>query len=248
MNSISRKKTIVCVVTSEATWPNLLRYCFNHHFKAQRERFELAVVCNGSASAFSGFVQALKPDYFFVRPNFGFDLAAFDFLLKNVQADNFQNFIFLHDDHWFDDGDWLDTLFGLTQQNSEIDIFGNLLDCTEGKLVEHFEIASRILGYGRLLDPIPPVFVQGVAGLFTRKAVTAWQQADGIPHIHNNLKNMAEICERLASFILYEAGCRFMQIPPGFQRYLRHRDSISTVLEAPHAVYNKFQPHGEDKA
>ncbi|MDD2850972.1 MAG: hypothetical protein PHY09_03615 [Desulfuromonadaceae bacterium] len=237
--SCVQEKVIICIATSEATWPNLLRYCFNHHFKANRERFDLAIVCNGSSSAFSGFIESIRPDYFLGRLNLGFDLAAFDALLKYIPVDRYDRYILLHDDHWFDDVDWFDTLLNLSNKNPNIDIFGNLLDCSEGKLVEHFEIASRILGFGRLLDPIPPVFVQGVAGLFTRKAITAWQQADGIPHIHNNLKNMAEVCERLASYVLYDAGCWFMQIPPGFQRYLRHRDCVSSVLEAPYTIYGK---------
>jgi hypothetical protein len=233
----TKENVIVCVATSEATWPNLMRYGFNHHFKINRARFDLAVVCNGDSSAFKGFVDALRPEFLLTRLNLGFDLAGFDALLKYIPVEKYERFILLHDDHWFDDRDWFDTLLKLSDQNPDIDIFGNLLDCSEDKLVEHFEIVSRILGYGRLLDPMPPVFVQGVAGLFTRKAVEAWQQADGIPHIHNNLKNLAEICERLASFILYKDGCGFMQVPPGFQRYLRHRDSISRILEAPYSQY-----------
>ena len=239
--SLQNNHTIVCIATSEATWPNLIRYCFNHSFKANRGRFDLAIVCNGSSDDFKAYIQPLKPDFFLNRLNLGFDLAGFDALLRTIPAKQYDHFILLHDDHWFADEAWFDTLLNLSTEHPDIDIFGNLLDCSEDKLVEHFEIVSRILGYGQYLEPMPPVFAQGVAGLFTRRAIKNWQQADGIPHIHNNLKNVAEICERLASFILYTAGCSFMQIPPGFQRYLRHGNHISHCLEAPHTIYRS--PH-----
>lgn len=235
------RKTVVCVVTSEATWHNLARYCFNLPFKLNRHRFDLAVICNGSADPVNAYLRTFKPEYLLNRPNLGFDLAGFDMLLRQIPTEPYNRFILLHDDHWFEDENWFDTLSDLADSHPEIDIFGNLLDCSKDKLVEHFEIVSRILGYGRYLEPMPPVFVQGVAGLFTRRAIMAWQQADGIPHIHTNLKNVAEICERLASFILYHAGCHFMQFPPGFQQYLRHGSHISHCLEAPHTIYRS--PH-----
>jgi len=231
------KKPLVCVATSEATWTNLVRYCFNHSFKANRNRFDLAVVCNGVTEDASTYIKTFKPDYFLSRPNLGFDLAGFDALLRHVPSERYERFILLHDDHWFEDEDWLETLLQLADKNPDIDVFGNLLDCSTDKLVEHFEIVGRILGYGRYLEPMPPVFTQGVAGLFSRRAIEVWRQADGIPHIHNNLKNVAEICERLASFMLYANGCSFMQIPPGFQRYLRHGSHISHCLEAPQIFY-----------
>lgn len=230
-------KVLVCVVTSEATWRNLARFCFNHPFKLSRHRFALAVVCNGASDPSMAYLQTFKPDYFINRPNYGFDLAGFDALLRQVPTDQYDRFILLHDDHWFEDEDWFETLSHLADNNPDVDVFGNLLDCSTDKLVEHFEIVSRILGYGRYLEPMPPVFTQGVAGVFSRRAVEIWRQTDGIPHIHNNLKNVAEICERLASFILYANGCNFMQIPPGFQRYLRHGSHISHCLEAPYKVY-----------
>ncbi len=233
------KKPLVCVATSEATWRNLLRHCFNHPFKVNRSRFDLAIVCNGSSHDLAACIQTFKPDYFLSRPNLGFDLAGFDALLRHIPAEQYDRFILLHDDHLFEDEDWFETLSHLADNNPDIDIFGNLLDCSTDKLVEHFEIVSRILGYGRYLEPMPPVFAQGVAGLFSRRAIEIWRQADGIPHIHNNLKNVAEICERLASFILYANGCSFMQIPPGFQRYLRHGDHRSYILGAPRTFYGK---------
>jgi len=231
------KSVLVCVATSEATWPNLVRYCFNHQFKVNRERFDLAIVCNGSSDDFKAYVQSFKPDHFLCRLNLGFDLAGFDALLRTVPVEKYERFILLHDDHWFADEAWFDTLMTLAATNQDIDVFGNLLDCSNDKLVEHFEFVSRILGYGRYLEPMPPVFVQGVAGIYSSRAVETWQKADGIPHIHNNLKNVAEVCERLASFILYHAGYSFMQIPPGFQKFLRHSGHQSQCLEAPRTIY-----------
>lgn len=245
--SLKTKPLLVCVATSEATWPNLVRYCFNHAFKVNRNRFDLAVVCNGTTADALTYIKTFQPDYFLGRQNVGFDLAGFDALLRMVPIEGYDQFILLHDDHWFEDDGWLTTLLRLADKNPDIDVFGNLLDCSTDKLVEHFEIVSRILGYGRYLEPMPPVFTQGVAGLFTRRAVEVWRQADGIPHIHNNLKNVAEICERLASFILYAHGCNFMQIPPGFQRYLRHGSHISHCLEAPYAVYTARRPEGDSR-
>lgn len=233
-------KTLVCVVTSEATWRNLARYCFNHAFKMSRYRFDLAVICNGNSSEALTYIKSCTPEYLFNRPNLGFDLAGFDMLLKSVPVSVYDRFLLLHDDHWFSDEDWFTQLSQLADQHPEIDVFGNLLDCSEDKLVEHFEIVSRILGYGRHMEPMAPVFTQGVAGLFSRHAINIWLKNDGIPHIHNNLKNVAEICERLTSFILYDAGCSFMQIPPGFQRYLHHGRHQSHCLEAPHTIY---KPH-----
>jgi len=234
----SRHTTVVCVATSEATWRNLSKYCFNYAFKSQRPRFDLALVCNGSSDGLHSYIKSLQPDYYLERANLGFDLAAFDALLKLLPQGRYRDFLLLHDDHWFEDDTWFDSLLQLADAQPDIAVFGNLIDCSEDKLVQHFEIISRVLGYGRYLDEPSPVFTQGVAGLYRSSAIDIWLRHDGIPHIHNNLKNLAEVCERLASFMLYHEGCSFMQIPPGYEAFLRHRDHLSSI-GAPHSTYSK---------
>ena len=221
MSSVKHKETLVGVVTSEKTWHHLDRYCFNDNFIENRPLFDLAVVFNGKDSEGIKYVNNFLPEYLFVRPNASLDPAAFDFLIKNIPV--YERYILLHDDHWFIDKNWFHTINVLMNLHEEVDVRGNLVKSDINKPLNSLLISS-ILGCAEYQPENFPYFLQGLAGLFKGKVIEAILKLDGIPHIHNNNKEVAQVCERIFSFILLKEGFIFAQIPPGYEKYLKHRD------------------------
>jgi hypothetical protein len=215
--------TVVCVSASERTWPNLERYCFNAPFRAQRKRFALAVGFNGYDPEGLRFVECLEPEYLYVRPNTGHDLANFDNILKRLPA--FDRYILLHDDHWFHDCRWMDVLEQLAASHPDVGIWGNLARWdVEGKFREYYMQLAGFLGYEEMADMNFPHFLQGLAGAYEGEVVRKILAMDGIPHLHRSVQVAAQVCERLSSGLLLKEGVVFGQIPPGYELYLLHRD------------------------
>jgi hypothetical protein len=212
-------KALVCVVTSQNTWRVLEKYCFNSNFSACRKLFDLAVVFNGYDAAGIQYVTTFSPEYLLVRPNFGLDLAAFDYAIKNTHL--YASYIFLHDDHWFIDDKWFLHLNDLLQ-TSDADVLGNLMNSRINMPLNQ-KIISNVLGYGKYQLENCPFFIQGLAGIYRQKAIECLLELDGIPHIHNNDREAACVCERIHSFLLLDNGIKIGQIPPGYEQYLKHR-------------------------
>lgn len=219
----NRTTTVVCISASERTWQNLERYCFNSIFRSQRKRFVLAVGFNGHNADALRYIDGLEPEHLFVRPNTGHDLANFDNILKRLPA--FDAYILLHDDHWFYDTAWFDVLGRLADTHEGIDVWGNLVGFdVEGEFLGYYAQLARALGYNELADRTFPHFLQGLAGIYSRKAIDIALEMDGIPHVHRNVQAAAQVCERLFSGLLLDRGVTFGQIPPGYELYLMHRD------------------------
>jgi hypothetical protein len=215
--------TVVCVSASERTWKNLERYCFNAPFRAQRRNFALAVGFNGYDADGLRLIEHLEPEHLFIRPNTGHDLANFDNILKRLPA--FDRYILLHDDHWFHDPRWLDVLDQLARSHPEVGVWGNLSQWdVEGKFSEYYMQLTGFLGYEEMASRKFQWFLQGLAGVYNGVVVKKILAMDGIPHLHRSVQIAAQVCERLFSGLIQEAGTTFGQIPPGYELYLLHRD------------------------
>ncbi len=213
-------KPLVLVVTSEKSWQKLSTHCFNENFTRNRAAFDLAVVFNGFDAAGVEYVKKFKPEYFFTRPNVGLDLAGFDFLIKNVKLENYKTFLFLHDDHYFIDDRWPLLLHDILQAN-DVDVLGNIID-RSAAVPNNFRVMSYVLGYAEYQLEKFPYFLQGLAGIYKKKAIEVMVAHDGIPHFHSRNRELSFVAERLHSFVLLGDGIKFGQIPPGCQEYLIH--------------------------
>ena len=221
-----RNEAVVVVITSDATWHAALKYCFNSAFSTHRQFFDLAVMYNGDSAEGLSNIIPFTPDYLMQRVNLGLDPVAFDVSIKSLPS--YSQYILLHDDHWFHDPDWFMTLTGLLKRHPEIDVFGNLVrEQPDEQVHQYFKRFSLMLGYdgyylGMYLD-----FIQGFAGIYRRRAIESLLKNDGFPHIHGSgqyAKLAAEMCERLASYILQEGSMKLGQIPPGYDQYLMHKN------------------------
>ncbi|MGH0031749.1 MAG: hypothetical protein ACQGVC_18325 [Myxococcota bacterium] len=217
-----RKDTIVLVCTSEQTWQVLPRFCFNDNLMGNRRLFDLAVVCNGESEEPVEYLKQLSPEYLFVRPNLGRDPAAFDLLIRKVDR-SYENYLFLHDDHWFADRDAFGTLRAFMDENPDVGAFGNLVAVDYYK-PKSFESISAALGYGQLPQEDFPCFLQGMAGAYRRESIEALLRSGGVPHTDRSDHESGEVCERLVSFQLQKLGFELAQIPPGYETTLRHKD------------------------
>jgi len=215
--------TLALVVTSERTWPNLATYCFNENFLRYRPQFDLAVVLNGPNDAALQSIAKASPDFVFVRPNYGLDPADFDFLLKRIPLD-YEYYCLLHDDHWFHPSDWFLQLRTLAAGHLQVDVFGNLVR-SNVQYHPSMDGLSKLLGYDDGYSPDDvPFFIQGMAGLYRKAAINTLLSLDGIPHLHRNVIPVAWLAERLVTAMLWKRGHSFMQIPPGYERFLRHKN------------------------
>jgi len=218
-----KQDTIILVVTSEATWQNLDTYCLNEHFRQNRDRFDLAIVFNGTDEAALQKIKAVAPEHLLVRENLGRDPGAFDAALRALPVHEYEQTLFMHDDHWFDQPDWFDTLHALLEQRPEIDVFGNLVVASV-HAPPNYEGICYSLGYHEYKLANFPYFLQGMAGLFRKNAIDTLKRLGGVPHIHRNVVEVGQVCERLLSFILLNEGHLMAQIPPGYEKYLIHHE------------------------
>lgn len=228
----SRNNAVVVVISSERTWHNLTRFCFNEHFCANRNKFDLCVTFNGDASESLSIISPLRPEHLFQRPNLGRDPAALDFALKALPI--YEYYIILHDDHWFHVPHWFDYLTALLQDDVSADAYGNLIASYNSEAFEaSFNLVSSVImndrGYGANMFPH---FLQGMAGIFRGRAIQWLLQRDGVPHTHGNDYKAGEVCERLFSYLLLDEGMILKQIPPGYELYLRHRDHNQALVES----------------
>ncbi|BCS55995.1 hypothetical protein [Geobacter sp. SVR] len=234
MDRKTHNNVVVVVITSERTWHNLARYCFNGHFRASRDRVDLCIVFNGNVSISLSQAALLDPEYLLQRPNVGRDPAALDFALKTLPQ--YEYYLVLHDDHWFHVPHWLDYLIRLLDEDDSVDAYGNLITTCpygSGSFESSFEQFCRvIMNDSRYSAEMFPHFLQGMAGIYRGRAIRRLLQRDGVPHTHTNDYKAGEVCERLFSYVLMDEGMVLKQIPPGYELYLRHRDHNQALLES----------------
>lgn len=213
---------IVCVVTSEKTINNLQKYCFNDNFLINRKYFKLAMVINGKIEELPNIVKEASPDYLWQRPNLGYDLAGFDFVLKKLPL--FKYYLLLHDDHWFVDKDWIKRLLELYFEYPNIGVWGNLFPADKYVPTDYEKFTSLFRLNNYMLD-CGKYFLQGLAGFYKGEVIRDLiKYVDGIPHVHFNNREFTSIFERMHSLNITNLGYTIGQIPPGYEQYLKHNN------------------------
>ncbi len=226
---------VVCIASSDRTWHNLPRYCFNAPFRSNRHRFDLVVGFNGFDPEAFRFIDTFRPEYLIPRPDTGADVANFDNILKRIPT--YETYVLMHDDHWFFDEGWVDRLQDLLEHQPGIDVLGNLVPFdVQGPMKTLFDRLALDLGYDELLGKEYPHFLRGLAGIYRGTVVTDLLNQDGIPHIHRPVQLAAQVFERMFSCLLLEQGFRFGQIPPGYEMYLVHRDHSIIAIKLEQAA------------
>ncbi len=219
----NQRDTVVCIATAADRWDIMEKYCFNQYFRVNRQLFDLCVVFNGSDPGSVRRTLDLAPEHLVIRENVGMDQAAFDYCIKNIR--HYRTYIFIHDDHWFVDGNWFQLLHGLLYSN-DVDVIGNVVAPGHVNKPASYDVVADVLGYSALAPHLFPCFLQGQAGIYNRKAIDCLLANGGVPWGKTNTREVASICERIHSFIMLSNGIKVGQIPPGYEKYLRHREHI----------------------
>lgn len=221
------KNSIISIITSEKTWKNLSGFGFDRKILERRGEFELAFVFNGFDDEGIKYLQKFNPDYFFLRPNLGFDPAAVEHLIKLIPVYN--TTLIIHDDHWFEEGDWLGSIGRLRDENPETDVWGNVLIAnTEKKYYEFCE--NNNLGFLKVINPNKAGLLQGLAGIFSARAIKKLKSLTfNFPQ--TNIKEIAEMGEWAFSSALDYLNLIKKQLPGDIFNFMRHgkfseRDSL----------------------
>lgn len=230
----NRRTTLVCVATAAHRWEIMKNYCFNQYFRNNREFFDLCVVFNGYDADSLRCTLELSPEHLVLRENLGMDQAAFDHCIKNIR--DYDTYVLLHDDHWFVDDNWFHMLHNALYSN-DVDVIGNIVSPGYINKPLNYEVVADVLGYSSLQPHSFPCFLQGLAGFYNRKAIDCLRASGGVPWGKTNTREVASICERIHSFILLSHGMKFAQIPPGYEKYLRHREHVIDPNEIPRTSY-----------
>ena len=196
---------------------------------ANRKKFDLCVVFNGHDPNSLQKTLHLSPEFLVVRENIGMDQAAFDYCVKTIR--DYDTYVLIHDDHWFVDDDWFELLNNLLHTN-DVDVLGNLVSPGHINQPPNYEIVADVLGYASFKPYQFPCFLQGQAGFYKKRALDCLRANGGVPWGKTNTREVASICERLHSFILLSNGMKFAQIPPGYEKYLRHREHVVNPNQA----------------
>jgi hypothetical protein len=243
-----KHNTVVCVATSEKTWKKLPIYCFNDSFLSIREEFDLAIGFNGDSIDARPYIEGIRPDYFFERPNDGFDLASLDHMIKHIPR--YDYYVFLHDDHWFRDNNWLRIIHDLFTKHGAIDVIGNIRknDYDAGTHEKFWAYLSQA-GYGKYCHLQFDSFVQGLAGAYRGNVIERILELGGIPWREGNNKTAAEYNERFFSLMLLHEQFTLTQIPPGYESYLMHydhREIREKAIEIRHLLFDDHMSAAED--
>ncbi len=209
---------LIAVISSEKTWGKLSKWGFDKKLRKRRTEFDLAVVFNGYDSDGIKFYKEFVPEYFFLRENSGYDVAAMRHFLQLIPVYN--NTIILHDDHWFEDDSWLDRILELILKNPEVDILGNVLYnqpiIKSEQLYEELGI-SKLIGYN-YVD-----YLHGMSGIFNAKAIRKLKTFP-LPEKLSSDKAGANLGERIFSNIIFSLGLKLVELPSGPFKFLKHGD------------------------
>lgn len=216
---MNMKKILINIITSEKTWQNLSKYGFDEKLKKERGKFDFSVVHNGYCDEAIEFYNSFEPEYFFLRPNLGYDPAAVQHLIKLVPV--YETTLILHDDHWFEDKDWLDKINKLRNERSETDVWGNLLNSLPPPDIEIFYRQNKI----ELSSECKPgSFLHGIAGIYSDKAISNLKSFSfNFPSTAD--KHLADLGERTFSGILQHLNLKYDQLEPGIFKFLKHSSS-----------------------
>ena len=214
------KHVLAIVATSEKTWHLGEKYLFNEHFLKNRFFFDLAIVCNGFNAEAEACLSALAPEHLFSRENRGYDIAAFDHVIKKLPF--YPHYLFLHEDNWFFDDDWFEKLDRMQMSDLSVDVFGNLFSHPELSAEGFDQIFAQNNISFRQSDF--PYFLQGYTGWYRGAVIEFFLKIGGIPGHNQSSRLATHVFERFTSYLLMSQGYSFGQIPPGYEQFLMHAD------------------------
>jgi len=197
----------------------LSKFGFDKKLEEQRDKFDLAFVLNGYQNEAIEFISKFNPDYFFLRPNIGYDPAAVEHLLKLIPIYN--TTLILHDDHWFEDSNWLEKIIELRTNNPKIDIWGNIFNSLPPNDIEKYfdDRELTILTHSNSND-----FLHGLSGVYTSNAINKLKKFSfNFPLTFD--KHTADLGERTFSYALKYLELSFEQFPEGIFKFLLHNES-----------------------
>ncbi|MGD8782223.1 MAG: hypothetical protein PVH88_25065 [Ignavibacteria bacterium] len=235
------KKILISIITSEKTWSNFSRFEFDRQIKKLRERFDFAVVLNGYYHDAVNFYAQFKPEYFFLRPNIGYDPAAIEHLFKLIPV--YKTTLLLHDDHWFEDENWFIKIENLRNEKPEIDVWGNLVLGSTSE-VDGYKEYCDLTGLTFLKDFSSLQMLQGMSGIFSENAIRKIKSVNfNFPLINDKYK--AEIGERIFSNLIKFKSLKMNNFPDGIFKFLMHGDDnfAGHLLWTAHEYYSdkKFE-------
>ncbi|MGD8782224.1 MAG: hypothetical protein PVH88_25070 [Ignavibacteria bacterium] len=210
------KKFLISIITSEKTWSNFSKFGFDEQIKKLRDKFDFAVVLNGHHYDAIDFYRQFKPEYFFLRPNLGFDTAAIAYFIDLVPE--YDRYLIMHDDHWFGDDNWFDRINNLKDEQNDVDIWGNIL--MQGPMA-NFKKYCHDVNLSELADNDKVDFLHGMSGLFNLQAISKLKNFK-IPYIMSTEKEVAFLGERLFSNIIAHLGLKMAQFPEGIFNFFLH--------------------------
>ena len=219
---VRKRSSVVCIAAHAGAWTGMQRFCFSPTMLACRELFDLCMVLNGHDEPMIAAINAsVSPELLVVRENTGLDQGAFNAAIQH--ATGYDTYVLLHYDHWFADPDWFPTLHRLLY-DSDCDVIGNLVQPSTFVMPIEYYVVTGVLGYRDLKPELFDGFLQGGAGMYKADAIQCLLDQGGIPFGKANDRPIAAVCERLMSFILMDHGMTLGQIPPGYEKYLRHAE------------------------
>ena len=210
------EKILLSIISSEKTWTNFSKFGFDKQLNKHREKLDFAVVLNGYNSEAIDFYKNFSPQYFFLRPNLGFDSAAIAYLINLLPE--YEHYIIMHDDHWFSDDKWLEIIFDLVAKNPEVDIWGNIL--IQEAMARYKEYCIK-LNLPHLINNDSDKFLHGMSGIFNKRAINSLKDFE-IPYIMSGEKEDAFLGERLFSNIINYLNLSIQQFPEGIFNFFLH--------------------------
>lgn len=211
------KSLLISIITSEKTWQNLSKYGFDKKLEKKRNEFDLAIILNGYDRESAKFYNSFKPEYFILRPNLGFDTAAIAYWIDLVPLE-YENYLIMHDDHWFKEDDWLKTIFNEKNAKPDSDILGNVIYSDPR---DDYDEYCRKLNIPDLISMKSTDFLHGMSGLFNDTAIKKIKNFK-IPYFNSTEKNFALTGERIFTGALYYNQIKFSQISAGPYYFLKH--------------------------
>jgi len=218
---LEKNELLVVVVTSEATWGTIDRWKLADNISKFRNQFDLGFVMNGINHEGIDRISQFHPEYFLLRENLGFDAASISQAIELFPLH--EHTLIMHDDHWFNDEDWLYKI-KMFWDDTITDVWGNVLFA---KVLDDFPDYCKSLGREEYVKNRYLSFLHGMAGLFNRKAIEKLKEV-GIPYKNTHAKDDANLGERFFTSVLYKNDLTISDFPFGKYQFFMHKDRNKT--------------------
>lgn len=212
-------KICFCIATSKVTWKRLEYMACNSAFLSARSQFSLAIIMNGDSHDYGEYIKKLNPDYLIIRENVGNEAGAFNTAIHDLPGHEW--YFFMHDDHWFWNDNWFETIQACTNTSEKI-CYGNLITC-DFSWKEELNTLTQRWSFKSSPGMLRATILQGMAGLHHRSVIETFLNRGGIPYFEDSREFFSHFHERLFSYILIEEGIPFRPLPHGFEFLLLHR-------------------------